>query len=122
MVFREQIMLYIFGKTIPVDKTILHSLTYLFGIHLYNAQKICAHIGLNPSVRVNTLKKSQIRKLIQFIDQHLMIEQDLKKEITLKKQHLITMKTYRGLRRLRGLPIRGQRTHTNSKTAKKLKK
>ena len=113
-------MLYIFGKTIPVDKTILHSLTYLFGINFYNSKKICKHIGLNPSVRVNTLKKSQIRKLIQYIDKYFMIEQDLKKYITLKKQNLITMKTYRGLRRLKGLPIRGQRTHTNSKTAKKL--
>lgn len=113
-------MLYIFGKTIPVDKTILHALTSLFGINLYNSKKICKYIGLNPSVRVNTLKKSQIRQLIQYIDKYLLIEQDLKKDITVKKQTLITMKMSRGLRRLKGLPIRGQRTHTNSKTAKKL--
>lgn len=112
-------MLYIFGKTIPVEKTLLHSLTYLFGIHRYHAHQICFHVGINPSVRVNTLKKSQIRQLIQYMDQHLRMEQDLKKEVADQKQQLVTMKTNRGLRRLKGLPIRGQRTHTNRKTAKK---
>lgn len=114
-------MLYIFGKTIPVNKKIIYSLTNIFGINSYNSKKICKNIGINPSVRINSLKKNQIRKLIQYIDQNLVIEQDLKRNIILNKKNLINIKSYRGLRNLQGLPIRGQRTHTNSKTSKKLK-
>lgn len=112
-------MLYIFGKTIPVNKKLIYSLTYLFGINSYNSKQICKNIGVNPSVRVNSLKKSQIRKLIQYIDKHLVIEQDLKKQLLLQKKNLITIKMARGLRTLKGLPVRGQRTHTNCKTIKK---
>ena len=113
-------MLYIFDKTIPTDKTIMHSLTYLFGINFFNSKRICKNIGLNPSVRVNTLNKSQIRKLEAYIDKNLLIEQDLRKQLTLLKKNLINIKTSRGLRSLRGLPVRGQRTHTNRKTVKRL--
>ena len=114
-------MLYIFGKTIPVNKKITYSLTNIFGINSYNSKKICKNIGINPSVRIDSLKKNQIRELIQYIDQHLTIEQDLKKNIILNKKNLVKMKSYRGLRNLSGLPVRGQRTHTNRKTSKKLK-
>lgn len=115
-------MLYIFDKTIPIDKTILHSLTYLFGINSFNSKRICENIGLNPSVRVNTLNKNQIRKLEAYIDKNLLIEQDLRKQLTIRKKNLINIKTYRGLRSLRGLPVRGQRTHTNYKTIRQLYK
>lgn len=114
-------MLYIFGKNIPINKEIIYSLTHLFGINRYNSKKICKNIGINPSVSVNSLKKRKIRKLIQYIDQNFIIEQNLKKKLILKKQKLIDMKSTRGLRNLQGLPIRGQRTHTNKKTSKKLK-
>lgn len=114
-------MLYIFGKTIPVDKKLIYSLTHIFGINFYNSKKICKNIGINPSVRINSLKKNQIRELIQYIDQNLTIEQDLKKDLILNKKKLVDIKSYRGLRNLRGLPVRGQRTHTNKKTIKKLK-
>lgn len=114
-------MLYIFGKTIPVNKKVIYSLTYLFGINSYSSKKICKNIGINPSVRINSLKKSQIRQLIQYIDQNLIIEQDLKKNLILKKKNLVNIKNHRGLRNLKGLPVRGQRTHTNRKTSKKLK-
>jgi len=114
-------MLYIFGKTIPTDKKIIYSLTKLFGINFYNSKKICKNVGINPSVRINSLKKNQIRKIIQYIDQNLIIEQDLKRNYILNKKNLINIKSIRGLRNLNGLPVRGQRTHTNRKTSKKLK-
>jgi len=114
-------MLYIFGKNIPIEKKIVHSLTHLFGINLFKSNQVCKNMGINPSVRMNSLKKSKIRKLIQYIDQNIVIEQNLKKNLILKKQKLVEIKSYRGLRNLQGLPIRGQRTHTNKKTSKKLK-
>ena len=113
-------MLYIFGKVIPTDKKIKYSLTNLFGINLNKSTKICKNIGINPSVSINSLKKNQIRTLIEYLDKNFLIEQDLKKKLRSEKKSLINIKHYRGLRRLRGLPVRGQRTHTNKKTAKKL--
>lgn len=113
-------MLHLFGKTVPMDKKILYSLTYLFGINYAQAHKICYQIGLNPSVRVQTLKKGQIRQLIHYIGKYLLIEQDLKKQLIGAKQNLVALKTCRGLRLLKGLPVRGQRTHTNRKTIQKL--
>lgn len=113
-------MLHIFGKTLPVEKKILVSLPYIFGINLAHAKKICHQIGLNPSVRIKFLKKNQIRQLTNYINKHMLIEQDLKKKLTGYKQNLVSIKTCRGLRNLKGLPVRGQRTHTNKKTIGKL--
>jgi len=115
-------MLYIFGKVIPTDKKIKYALTNLFGVNLTSSIKICRNIGINPSVSINSLKKNQIRTLIEYIDKNFLIEQDLKKKLKLGKKNLINMKHIKGLRRLKGLPVRGQRTHTNGKTAKKLKR
>jgi small subunit ribosomal protein S13 len=115
-------MLHIFGKTIPSDKTFLASLSYLFGINKAQAEKICYKIGLNPSIRVQSLNKHQIRQVINYINKYILIEQDLKKQMTSSKQDLVSIKLCRGLRNLRGLPVRGQRTHTNRKTARKLSK
>ena len=114
-------MLYIFGKTIPTTKKISYSLINLFGINFYNSKKICKNIGLNPSVRINSLKKVQIKKLTKYIDKNLTIEKDLKKKLIFQKKNLINIKTNRGLRNFKGLPVRGQRTHTNCKTKRKLK-
>ena len=76
-------------------------------------------MGINPSIRVHSLKKSQIRQLSKYIRKYFLIEQDLRKQLNLQKQKLITIKTCRGLRNLKGLPVRGQRTHTNRKTIQK---
>jgi len=115
-------MLYIFGKVIPTDKKIKYSLTKFFGIDLSNSIKICKKNGINPSVSIDSLKKNQIRDLIEYIDKNFLIEQDLKKNLRLEKEKLINIKHYRGLRRLIGLPVRGQRTHTNGKTSKLFKR
>lgn len=113
-------MLYFFGKTLPIKKNILYSLKNIFGIGTYNSYKICKNIGINPSTRINSLNKIQFKQLIKFIDQKILIEQDLKKKIIDKKEHLLNIKSYRGIRNFQGLPVNGQRTHTNSKTKKKL--
>ena len=112
-------MVSIFDKTLPVNKPLVYSLTSLFGISYYNAHKICQYMGINPSIRVYSLKKSQIRQLSKYIRKYFLIEQDLRKQLNLQKQKLITIKTCRGLRNLKGLPVRGQRTHTNRKTIQK---
>ena len=81
---------------------------------------MCKNIGINPSIRIDSLNNIQIKKLKQYIDKSLIIEKNLKKIIIKNKQDLIDIKNIRGLRNLKGLPVRGQRTHTNAKTQKKL--
>ena len=114
-------MLHIFGKTLPVKKKIVYSLISLFGINYNTSKQICQKVGINPSVRIDYLKKNKLNKLVQYIDQNLIIEKHLKKLLILNKQQLVNMKSTRGLRNLKGLPVRGQRTHTNRKTSRKIK-
>jgi small subunit ribosomal protein S13 len=112
-------MLQIFDKKLPDKKQVKHSLTYIFGINLRNAAYICKKTGINPSISMGSLKKNQINLLMGYITKYVEIEQDLK---NFKKDRLYTLrsiKSYRGLRNWNGLPVRGQRTHTNSKTKKK---
>lgn len=114
-------MLYIFDKTISNYKSILYSLTTLYGINKYQSKKICKNIGINPKTTINKLKKNQLNKLINYINKNLKIEQLLKK---IKKDHfnnLLNIKTNKSIRWNLGLPVNGQRTHTNAKTCKKLK-
>lgn len=115
-------MLYIFNKTIPKSKNIVYSLTLLFGINKYQSTKICKNLGINPQITINKLKKNHVNSLIFYINKNLKIEQKLR---FLKKNYisnLLDMKTIRGIRQNLGLPVRGQRTHTNAKTCKKFKK
>ena len=115
-------MLYIFDKAITNSKSILYSLTILYGINQYQAKRICKNIGVNPKTTINQLKKNQLNRLVNYINKNIKIEQLLKK---IKKDiiiNLLNIKTNRGIRNSLGLPVRGQRTHTNAKTCKKLKK
>lgn len=114
-------MLYIFNKTISDSKNILNSLTILFGINKYQSKKICKNIGINPLITINNLKKNQLNSLITYINQNLKIEQILKKNKKDNKNQLLLIKHNRGIRSKLGLPVRGQRTHTNAKTSKKNK-
>lgn len=115
-------MLYIFNKTISNSKSILYSLTVLYGINEYQSKKICKNVGINPQITVNKLKNYQVNRLISYINKNLKIEQTLKQFKKNKLNELLEIKSVRGIRRSAGLPVRGQRTHTNAKTAKKFKK
>lgn len=114
-------MLYIFDKAISNSHSILYSLTILYGINKFQSKRICKNIGINPKTTINKLKKNQVNRLINYINKNIKIEQLLKK---LKKDYfnnLLNIKTNRGIRHNLGLPVHGQRTHTNAKTSKKLK-
>nr|YP_009233116.1 ribosomal protein S13 [Phytophthora polonica]AMB20921.1 ribosomal protein S13 [Phytophthora polonica] len=115
-------MLYIFNKTISDSKSILYSLTVLYGINEYLSKKICKNIGINPQITLNKLKNNHVNRLINYINKNLKIEQLLRKAKTERLNDLIEIKSNRGIRQSQGLPVRGQRTHTNAKTSKKLKK
>jgi small subunit ribosomal protein S13 len=115
-------MLYIFNKTISDSKSILYSLTLLYGINKYQSKKICKNIGINPQITLNKLKNNHVNRLINYINKNLKVEHLLKKIKTEKLNELIEIKSNRGIRQSQGLPVRGQRTHTNAKTSKKLKK
>ena len=115
-------MLYIFNKTISNSKSILYSLTTLYGINEYQSKKICKNVGINPQITVNKLKNYQVNRLISYINKNLKIEQVLKQINKTKLNELLEIKSIRGIRQSSGLPVRGQRTHTNAKTAKKFKK
>ena len=115
-------MLYIFNKTISDSKSILYSLTILYGINEFQSKKICKNIGINPQITLNKLKNNHVNRIVIYINKKLKVEQLLKKEKTEKLNELLEIKSNRGIRQSLGLPVRGQRTHTNAKTSKKLKK
>ena len=113
-------MLYIFDKEISNSNSILYSLTVLYGINIFQSKRICKNIGINPQTTINKLKKNQLNRLINYINKNIKIEQLLKKLKKDQLNKLLDIKTNRGIRRNFGLPVRGQRTHTNAKTSKKL--
>nr|YP_010395032.1 ribosomal protein S13 [Phytopythium vexans]YP_010395060.1 ribosomal protein S13 [Phytopythium vexans]DAZ89469.1 TPA_asm: ribosomal protein S13 [Phytopythium vexans]DAZ89497.1 TPA_asm: ribosomal protein S13 [Phytopythium vexans] len=115
-------MLYIFNKTISDSKSILYSLTILYGINEYQSKKICKNIGINPQITINKLKNNHVNRLINYINKNIKIEQLLKKSKKDRLTELLEIKSNRGIRQSLGLPVRGQRTHTNAKTIKKIKK
>jgi small subunit ribosomal protein S13 len=114
-------MLYIFNKTIPDSNSILYSLTILYGINKYQSKKICKNIGVNPQITINKLKNNHINRLIKYIRKNIKIEQVLKKDKKDQLNKLLEIKLHRGIRQSQGLPVRGQRTHTNAKTARKVR-
>lgn len=114
-------MLHIFNKTISDTNSILHALTILYGINKYQSKKICKTIGINPKITFTQLKKNHVNRLISYINQNNKIESLLKKEKKDILKNLLDIKNIRGIRRSQGLPVRGQRTHTNAKTVRKFK-
>jgi len=114
-------MLYIFNKTIPKDINILYALTVLYGINTYQSRKICKNIGVNPQITDNKIKNNHVNRLINYINKNIKIEQFLKKFKKDKINNLLEIKNIRGIRNSQGLPVRGQRTHSNARTIKKKK-
>ena len=106
------------GVEVPRDKRIEVGLTYIYGIGLTTSKKILAETGVNPDTRVNDLTEDELSKLRDYIQANLTTEGDLHREVSQNIKRLMEIGCYRGLRHRRGLPVRGQRTHTNARTRK----
>ncbi len=115
-------MIYILETNLLEDKSVYFSLTNIFGIGQFQSFLICKKLGLSHNCKLSKLTQDQVVKLVKWIENlNLLINSNLKKEKTILAKKLVQIKAYRGIRRLRGLPIRGQRTHTNAKTASKFR-
>ena len=111
-------MARISGVNIPSGKRVQIALTYIFGIGITRAKKICEEAKLDPSKRVNTLTEQELTIVRDLIDKSFVVEGDLRRDNAVNLKRLIDLGCYRGLRHRKGLPVRGQRTHTNARTRK----
>ena len=111
-------MARIAGVDLPKDKRIEIGLTYVYGIGRTSAKKILEMTGINPDTRVKDLTDEEEAKIRECIDHHFIVEGDLRREISMNIKRLMDIGCYRGLRHRKGLPVHGQRTHTNARTRK----
>ena len=111
-------MARISGVDVPREKRVLISLTYIHGIGRTSAASICEATGVNPSTRVRDLADDEVTSIRVFVDQQLKVEGDLRREVSQNIKRKMDIGCYQGLRHRRGLPVRGQRTHTNARTRK----
>ena len=111
-------MARIAGVDLPRDKRIEIGLTYIYGIGLKTSQKILAETGVDPDIRVRDMEEDDVQKLRDYIDAHLTVEGDLRRETSLNIKRLIEVGCYRGVRHRKGLPVRGQSTKQNARTRK----
>ena len=111
-------MARIAGVDIPREKRIEIALTYLFGIGRSLSNEILSRAGIDPDTRTNMLTEEEVAKIRDIIEREHKIEGDLRKEVNINIKRLMDIGCYRGLRHRRGLPVRGQRTRTNSRTRK----
>ena len=115
-------MARIAGVDLPRDKRVEISLTYIFGIGRKTSNNILATAGINPDTRVKDLTEDEINALRKTIDAGFQVEGDLRREIALNIKRLKEIRCYRGIRHIKGLPVRGQKTKTNARTRKGPKK
>lgn len=106
------------GVDLPQNKRVEIALTYIYGIGLTTSRQILAATGVDPDVRVKDLTEDDLSKLRDYIQGNLKVEGDLHREVSQNVKRLMEIGCYRGLRHRRGLPVRGQRTHTNARTRK----
>jgi small subunit ribosomal protein S13 len=106
------------GVNIPTQKRVEIALTYIHGIGRTTATQICDRIGIPNERRVNDLTEDELMRIREVIDNEYTVEGDLRRETAMNIKRLMDMASYRGLRHRRGLPVRGQRTHTNARTRK----
>ncbi len=111
-------MARIAGVNIPTNKRVEVALTYIHGIGDTFAQEICAKVKIPPERRVSQLTESEVMQIREVIDRDYAVEGDLRREVAMNIKRLMDLGCYRGLRHRRGLPVRGQRTHTNARTRK----
>jgi small subunit ribosomal protein S13 len=106
------------GVNIPTNKRVLISLRYIYGIGPVKARDICTSLGIPDERRVNELSEDEVLRLRELIDRDFRVEGDLRRENAMNIKRLMDLGCYRGLRHRKGLPVRGQRTHTNARTRK----
>ena len=111
-------MARIAGVNIPTNKRVAISLTYIFGIGPTKAQEICQKASVSETSRVNQLAEGEVTRLREIIDGEYRVEGDLRRDVAMNIKRLMDLGCYRGLRHRRGLPVRGQRTHTNARMRK----
>ncbi len=111
-------MARIAGVNIPVQKRVVIALTYIHGIGSAKALEICEKVNIDLSRRVNDLTDAEVIQIRETIDRDFIVEGDLRRERAMNIKRLMDLGCYRGLRHRRGLPVRGQRTHTNARTRK----
>ena len=111
-------MARIAGVNIPTNKRAVIALQYIHGIGSTKAREIIEKAGIPESRRVNELSDSEVLQIRETIDREYMVEGDLRREVSMNIKRLMDLGCYRGLRHRRGLPVRGQRTHTNARTRK----
>ncbi len=111
-------MARISGVTLPTAKRVEIALTYIHGIGSKFARDICTKVNIPAERRVNQLSDSEVLQIREVIDRDYMVEGDLRREVSMNIKRLMDLGCYRGLRHRRGLPVRGQRTHTNARTRK----
>ena len=111
-------MARISGVDIPREKRVEISLTYIYGIGRSTARQICQASEIHPDTRVRNLTDDEVARLRGFIDANVQVEGDLRREVSQDIKRKMEIGCYQGLRHRRGLPVRGQRTHTNARTRK----
>jgi small subunit ribosomal protein S13 len=111
-------MARIAGVDLPRDKRLEIALTYIYGVGLSHAQEICAATGVDSDTRVRSLTDDEAAKVRRYIESNLKVEGDLRREVQQNIKRKIEIGSYQGMRHRRGLPVRGQRTHTNARSRK----
>ncbi|MBL8643733.1 MAG: 30S ribosomal protein S13 [Rhodospirillaceae bacterium] len=111
-------MARIAGVNLPTNKRVVIALRYIYGVGPTNAVEICKKVGIDDKRRVNQLTEDEISRIRETIDKDYTVEGDLRREVAMNIKRLMDLGTYRGLRHRKGLPVRGQRTHTNARTRK----
>ena len=111
-------MARIAGINIPQNKVVPVALTYIHGMGLFTAKKICKELNIKNELRVNELTEEQVLKIREFIDGNYKVEGDLRRETSMNIKRLVDLASYRGSRHKKKLPVRGQRTHCNARTRK----
>jgi small subunit ribosomal protein S13 len=111
-------MARIAGVNIPTQKRVVIALTYIHGIGPVKAKEICEKVGIPAERRINQLSDADVVRIREVIDQGYRVEGDLRREVAMNIKRLMDLGCYRGLRHRKGLPVRGQRTHTNARTRK----
>ena len=111
-------MARISGVDLPRDKKVEIGLTYIYGIGRHNAADIIQKAGIDPALRIRELSDADVNRLRQVIERDYKVEGALRTEVAMNIKRLMDIGSYRGIRHRRGLPVRGQRTHTNARTKK----